>query len=239
MALTWENIGDEIIQEYGYLDSDTDLVAKVFNWEKDAVRTIVNHHPWWWLRETVASVNTVDGQNADNLGVGVGKIIKIYHSSGNSEICEADPRVLIERGYDLTTEGKPEYYWPIEWTAGTSTAAGQVKVQWYPVPDAIYAVKVLYLPFELGVLVDGATITNVIPVPGNFYPCVKQFVRHKFSYIDGDIEASQMHYQLFQQHLAEQVLENYRFNKRRRRLQVTDVEDDFAWGPRLDPNHFS
>lgn len=239
MATTWGTLRDEIITEFGYLTSDTNLTAKVLEWEKDAVREIVGYHSWWWLREQTVTASTTSSQNYVLLTAGYGKISKIWNATYREEINQVDPRVLIENNYDLTLTGRPQYFWVNDWVAGTSTGAGQVRIQLYPVPDATYTLSINQAPFELGAAVDGASSSTVIPVPSNFYPAIKEFTRSHMCEIDGKPYASDAHLQKFYQTLEQQVLQNMRFNTKKNRLQATDVDSNYAyWGPRLDPNHF-
>ena len=240
MAVTWGTLGNEIVQEYGYLTTDTNLTAKVLEWEKDAVRTTISHYAWWWLRQVTTTASTTSSQNYITLTAGIGKLVKLWNATYREEIIQVEPRELIEANYDLTLTGRPQYFWVDDFIEGVGSAAAQVKIHLYPVPDATYTITLYHMPFDFGATIDSASTSAIIPVPSNFYHAIKEFVRAKMAEIDGKPQTASMHLQMFYQALDEQVLENQRFTgTRRSRLSVSDIDEDYGMlHPRLDPNHF-
>ena len=134
-------------------------------------------------------MNTVASTAAYSLAATTGEVKSVRIPATDDVIIYTPVERLIAKDKNLELEGKPENWW-ID-SLGTSQ---EMKIRFYPIPDAVYAVElhVLNRPSDLG-------DSDTIPLPVEYIDVVREGVRYKTRYNENNLEAAGLALQEFKE----------------------------------------
>lgn len=221
----------DILREWSETDDDVAKVSLVESWIRNALddfALLTNFRVFYGT----TSMATVATQGNYTLSPATQNVVGIRLTATDETIEERDKQELILSNTDLEIQGKPRFWYYLNAIASSSQQA--LAIQFYPIPDAIYAFTVS------GVFHPAALIsTDVLPVHNEHLNIIKNRVRYYCALDDKDYELADRHDEQFVRG-AQLILQ--RENKRpaqSRRLRTTDVPSRRDQFVRLDPNHFT
>lgn len=230
MAVTVGTFRTEIMLELGMSTADSDELSLALAWIQEGVDVVFNYADWADFMQTDESLPTVASQAEYSAQASAEKIVSIRLSANDSPLVFYQRQELEERGFDLEDTGEPWAFYP----SGFDGSTDKYKFSLYPVPDAIYTMIIV----ERG---QSAALTSssTLPLPQQFRPALKDYIRARSYYNDGKVIEGQradanFNSQLFL--LRKKILQP----ANKARLAVTDIQSSGSpkW-QRADPGHFN
>jgi hypothetical protein len=220
----------ECLREWSETDDDTSKVSLVESWIRNALDdfALLTEFRVFYSHTTINTVATTENYT---LPAAYQSITAIRRTADNTLLEQKDRQELLLSETDLTTAGKPRIWFYVN--SDSSTTETKLRIQLFPVPDAIYAIEYsgTVHPAEL-------VSTDVIPVHNEHLNIIKDRVRYYYAMDEKDYEAADRHDASF---VRKAQLIISRENKRpaqRRMLRVSDVPSTREEFVRPDPTHY-
>ena len=132
------DIRTEVLETAGLASDDSRFPSATLNRIINrALRSISAEHDWPW-NQAAATINTTASSGVSTLPTDTSKIIRL--SIDNDDLILFPAREGVTYSED---SGQPRAYW-----------VEQEKVNWAPVPDAVYAVSAIYSKYETALSSD-------------------------------------------------------------------------------------
>jgi hypothetical protein len=179
MAKTLAQIADETARQLGEEYSDLDVQEQFDAWLVETLHEILSDASWGFGMQD-GSITSVSGQVEYSLALGTGDVTTVYRTSDLvRELDRTTRERLVDDGKDMTIQGEPEYWYE------HGMSGDQKVIGLYPIPSAAaaYTVRSILDPSQL-------TRTTTFPLPEDFIPAVRNFIRKLYKESIGDYNGS-------------------------------------------------
>lgn len=212
---TVDDVAGDIATEFGEEFSDIDIKAQFRLWVIEVFEEVYASGRWFFQNDE-QDISLVASQKAYSLDADVSEVRDIRDPNDNVRVEYAPVERLIARGKDLLLEGTPTN-WYID-SIGTSQ---EIKISLWPIPDAAAVAAITAL--RAYTLLRPITLsgTTTIPVPIEYVRVIKEGVRAKVKFNDGDLDGSSMAIEAFGNGL---MLLNARFHGKPRQGSTLPVK---------------
>ncbi len=200
---TVDDVAADIATEFGEEFSDLDIKEQFRTWVGEIFEEVYASGRWFFQNDS-QDVTLVLSQKDYSLNATVAEVRDVRDPDDNVRVEYAPVERLIARGKDLLIAGLPT-----NWYIDSLGVNQEIVISLWPVPnqaavDDIVALKAYTLlrPPALG----GAT---TIPIPTEYIRVMKDGIRAKVKFSDGDLDGHQVARETFQDGL---LLLNARFH---------------------------
>lgn len=232
--MTLNDFAKLMAREHSEAIDDSDYIELVENWTVDALAEMADASEWRFF-QTQSVITTIIGTPQYDLPTGVNQVRSFRMPDVDEEIVYKNVQTLITLAQDLEQTSRPRFWYYAN--AGESGSDIIYRVNFWPVPDAIYNIVGEFR-------FDPTTITGSsfqLPIQGYLQLLLKDRVRSYMLADDKDYDGSDRAYQRFLKNLEMAVRrENSKINNRQR-FQPRDISGRGSERAlaRLDPAHFS
>lgn len=205
---TVADIAQEMADEVGEEYTDDDVKTQFVIWVIETIEEIVTSGRWFFQNGS-ESVTLVATQKDYSLTAAVSEVRDIRSPGTKKRIAYIPVERLIARAKDLDLPGTPT-----NWYIDSLGSSNEMKISLWPVPDA--ASVTAESPIKVYTLKrpTALTETSTIPMPEEYIRVLREGVRSKVKFNDGNMEATAYADSKFKAGLA---LLNARFAPRPRR----------------------
>lgn len=182
---TLNQIAEEMALEVGEQYGDLDVADQFQKWAQEAIDEVYSDTRWFF-KNAVEDVSPVAGTAEYQLSSTVSEIRDIRIPALTTRIAYFPIERINARGWSLSEAGTPKAWYH----SGTGTA-GELKISFYPVPDAAFItaiaadpvieVHTLKRPPQLG-------ISDNVPLPQEYIRLIKDGVRYRVCLGDKDMQ---------------------------------------------------
>lgn len=188
-TITLNQYAMQLTQEFGRSIGNSAYVQQTERYLNDAIKHILNY--WEWpFRETSETKNTVASTGTYTIA-STAYEIRGMRIGGSYDVplpVRSQEQLNIDT-LDLELTGQPECYYLNDYTVSSQTQGFGL----WPVPDAVYPLII----YERIRSADVASDSN-IPLPEDFYACLKDGARHYMERDLRDLNAAQQALQVFE-----------------------------------------
>jgi hypothetical protein len=200
---TVDDVASDIATEFGEEFSDIDIKAQFRTWVSEVFEEVYASGRWFFQNDS-QDVTLVADQKDYSLDSDVAEVRDIRDPNDNVRVEYAPVERLIARGKDLLITGTPT-----NWYIDSLGTEQEIKISLWPVPDADAEADIGALVAYTLMRPPALGSTDTIPVPTEYIRVMKDGVRAKVKFSDGDLDGFQLARQLFQDGL---LLLNARFH---------------------------
>jgi hypothetical protein len=205
---TVADIAQEMADEFGEEYTDDDVKNQFVIWVTETIEEIVTSGRWFFQNSS-EDVTLVAGVKDYSLSSAVSEVRDIRSPGTKKRIAYIPVERLIARAKDLSLAGTPT-----NWYIDSLGASNEMKISLWPVPNA--AAVTAESPIKVYTIKRPATLTetSTIPMPEEYIRVLRDGVRAKVKFNDGQLEAANWARSVFKEGLQ---LLNARFAPRPRR----------------------
>ena len=194
MTTTKGNILDDVMVDMGYPTGDTDTRSAMASWFDDVLEVVLGGYWEWPYREEIRELSVVaDSYTDSSLDVDIAQVRKMRLQGTRALLEPTTVEDLFDLGVDLTQTGVPTRWYYTEW----DTSTGKQKFKLWPLPASN---QTLDLFVDLGAPVPLDT-SDTIPAPQAFIVAMKDGLRARCYYNDGNKEQGLIYEQKFMDRL--------------------------------------
>jgi len=200
---TVDDVASDIATEFGEEFSDLDIKEQFRTWVGEVFEEVFASGRWFFQNDS-QNVTLVASTKDYSMDTDVAEVRDMRDPNDNIRVEYAPVERLIARGKDLLLEGTPTN-WYID-SLGTSQ---EIIISLWPVPSAAAVAAVGALKAYTLLRPPALGGSDTVPIPTEYIRVMKDGVRAKVKFSDGDLEGHQVARQLFQDGL---LLLNARFH---------------------------
>ncbi len=212
---TVDDVAADIATEFGEEFSDLDIKAQFRTWVSEVFEEVYASGRWFFQNDT-QNVTLSDGVKDYSMDTDVAEVRDMRDPNDNVRVEYAPVERLIARGKDLLLEGTPSN-WYID-SLGTNQ---EIKISLWPVPDADAVADISALVAYTLLRPPALGGSDTIPLPTEYIRVMKDALRAKVKFSDGDLDGHQVARQLFTDGL---LLLNARFHGKPRQGSTLPVK---------------
>ncbi len=212
---TVDDVASDIATEFGEEFSDLDIKAQFRLWVSEVFEEVFASGRWFFQNDS-QSISLSAGVKDYALDADVAEVRDIRDPNDNVRVEYAPVERLIARGKDLLLAGTPTN-WYID-SLGTNQ---EIKVSLWPVPDADAVAAITALTAYTLMRPPALGGTDTIPIPREYIRVMKDGIRAKVKFSDGDLDGNQVARQMFQDGL---LMLNARFHGKPRQGSTLPVK---------------
>ena len=181
--MTLSDLASEVSVEFGEDYTDTDVADQYVAWGNESYQEIIGSGRWY-LSNKEETFTLSNGVSVYSMPVGVAEIVQLSNKSTNLPISYIPMERLVARKKNLDASGAPTNWW----YDGFDGTTKQLKVRVYPVPGAgndsdVIRTNTLQSPAVLAA-------TDEIPLPNEYLHIMRNGIRSKQKFSDGDLEGA-------------------------------------------------
>ncbi len=200
---TVDDVAADVATEFGEEFSDLDIKEQFRTWVSEVFEEVYASGRWFFQNDT-QSVTLIDGTKDYSMDTDVAEVRDMRDPNDNVRVEYAPVERLIARGKDLLITGTPT-----NWYIDSLGSNQEIKISLWPVPDAAAVAAITALTAYTLLRPPALGGTDTIPIPTEYIRVMKEGLRAKVKFSDGDLDGFQMARQLFQDGL---LLLNARFH---------------------------
>jgi hypothetical protein len=204
--MTLDSLAQVMATEFGEQYGDLDIADQFRDWTQEVFEEVVGDARWFFKNGSTDIVPVL-GQAVYTLPVGVAEVRTAYipTTPKPARVAYSSVERLLARGANLGEPGTPRawHYCGID-----STTTAQ-KVRLWPVPDAAFLATGLHVVLETVNRPEALLTTDTIPLPPEYIRVMRDGIRFKVKFNDGDLEGASLAHQRFSSGLDRL---NMRFN---------------------------
>lgn len=204
---TVDDVASDIATEFGEEFSDLDIKEQFRTWVSEVFEEVYASGRWFFQNDS-QNITLVASTKDYSLDTDVAEVRDVRNPTSNARVEYAPVERLIARGKDLLSEGTPT-----NWYIDSLGSSQEIKISLFPVPSAAAVAAVPALKAFTLLRPPSLGGTDTIPVPAEYVRVIKDGVRAKVKFSDGDLDGQQVARQLFTDGL---MLLNARFHGKAR-----------------------
>jgi len=157
------------------------LLALALAWIQEGCDVIFNYADWADFMQIDETIVTAAGTVEYFAQAIAEKIVSMRITSNDAPLTFYTRQELEEMGLNLDeddSQGEPAIWYPNEFDAGTPAYAFNL----YPVPDAVYEILITERAASAAL-----TANSTLPLPQQFRPALKEYIRSVAFYNDGKV----------------------------------------------------
>ena len=220
----------EMLREWSEAQDKADKVTLMEQFIRDGLDELALDADFISFRNTT-DITTVAGTAQYALPVACREVTAMRIASLDRPLIQRSVQYLKLSFLDLELQDVPT-----DWAfVGSDPVSNQtaLRVQLYPVPDAIYVIEVAYILHPAAL-----TSSDVIPIHNQYKPMLKHKIRYKMALDDNNIEAADRHDANYVREIQNLRTREHRTAAGYLTMDVTDIRRRVPNVPIFDPNHF-
>jgi hypothetical protein len=212
---TVDDVASDIATEFGEEFSDLDIKEQFRTWVSEVFEEVYASGRWFFQNDT-QDITLSDGVKDYSMNADVAEVRDMRDPNDNVRVEYVPVERLIARGKDLLLEGTPS-----NWYIDSIGVNQEIIVSLWPVPDAAATAAITALTAYTLKRPPALGGSDTIPIPREYIRVMKDAIRAKVKFSDGDLDGNQVARQMFQDGL---LMLNARFHGKPRQGSTLPVK---------------